>query len=97
MKRRKQRRRHGFTPADLTSLLQRFGVETVSEEEAEQARLVVCVPSEGPSSFPDDITTTCALCGVGIRHRPHVPKRPPTVWIRWAIKLTSSKKHERST
>ena len=48
---------------------------------AEAVDLVLCVPDEGPTYFPDDVHTTCADCGTPIRHRPHVPRRPKKVCL----------------
>jgi ribosomal protein L37E len=37
--------------------------------------VIVCAPDDVPSSFTDDVHTTCADCGRGIYHRPYVPAR----------------------
>lgn len=34
---------------------------------------VCCILAIETSVFSDDVFTTCADCGVGIRHRPHAP------------------------
>jgi hypothetical protein len=59
-------------------------IQVVSDEEAEQADMVICLPDSGPRYFADDVRATCAICGIPIRHRPHVPKRPPKVCINCA-------------
>jgi hypothetical protein len=58
----------------------------VSAEQAEPADLVACVTDETPSYFADDVHTVCADCGVPIRHRPHVPRRPRKVCLDCARK-----------
>jgi hypothetical protein len=54
-------------------------IKVVSQQEAEEASLVVCMPDDGTRYFSDDVETTCAWCGRGIIHRPHVPAKPPKV------------------
>jgi hypothetical protein len=55
-------------------------IQIVSDEEAEQADFVVCMPL-GPSPFADNVTAKCCDCEQAIMHRPHVPKRPPKICI----------------
>ena len=62
-------------------------VKVVSDEEAEQADMVVCLPDVGPRYFTDDVTAVCAECGVVIRHRPHVPKKPKKVCVHCALRM----------
>ncbi len=54
-------------------------VQVVDNAEAERAALVMCAPATMPAHFPDDVIAACAWCGCAIRHRPHVPKKPPKV------------------
>jgi hypothetical protein len=70
---------------DVRKLLEK--IQVVSDEEAEQAEMVVCLPDNGERFFPDDVTANCAFCGIQIHHRPHVPKKPPKVCIHCAQKL----------
>ena len=77
MKRSKQRARR--LPSPIT---------VVTNEAAEDAAYVLCVPDEGPAYFSDDVHTTCHFCERPIRHRPHAPKRPPKICIRCAYALT---------
>lgn len=56
-------------------------IQIVSDEEAEQSDLVLCMPDGQGEYFLDDVRTTCALCGRRIHHRPHVPKKPPKICI----------------
>lgn len=67
-------------------------VQVVSDDEAEQADMVVCMPDVGPRYFPDDLTAACAECGVIIRHRPHVPQRPKKVCIHCALRIAEAEK-----
>src|SRR5438105_10664530 len=63
-------------------------IQVVSDEEAEQANYVICMPNGSGEYFNDDVRTTCALCARGIHHRPHVPKTPAKVCIDCALKLS---------
>lgn len=63
-------------------------IQIVSDAEAEEATLVVCMPIGGPRYFDDDVETVCSECGTGIFHRPHVPKKPRKVCIDCALKLS---------
>jgi hypothetical protein len=70
---------------DIKRLLE--NVTVVSDEEAEEVEMVICMPDIGPRYFADDVRATCAVCGIPIRHRPHVPKRPPKVCLACAQQL----------
>lgn len=70
---------------DIDELLK--NVSVVSQDEAENVDVVICMPDEGPSYFTDDVQANCATCGIPIRHRPHVPKRPPKVCIHCGLKM----------
>lgn len=76
MKRLKQRARR--LPSPIT---------VVTSQEAEDTTYVMCVSDEGPAYFSDDIHTSCHFCERPIRHRPHVPKRPPKICVRCAQAL----------
>lgn len=67
-------------------------VKVVSDAEAEQCDMVVCMPNGGPRYFDDDIDTVCAKCGTPIHHRPHVPKTPPKVCIDCALIMSNEDK-----
>ena len=57
-------------------------IKIVSDEEAEEASFVICVlRDQHPKHFDDDIVTTCAECGVSIRHRPTSPKKPKKICV----------------
>lgn len=90
---RKQRepRKSVVQTARRASILDNITV--VSNEEAEQCSMVICNTSDIPSIFPDNVDTTCGLCGAGIYHRPHVPKTPPKICIHCALKLVSAKEN----
>ncbi len=81
---RKQKRKRE-REAEVNAFLKKINV--VSDEEAEQADMVICLPDDGPRYFTDDVTSVCAECGIVIRHRPHVPKRPKKVCIHCALRM----------
>lgn len=57
-------------------------VRLVKAEEAEEAAFVLCLPWDpDPHYFTDDVKGTCSICGIDIRHRPHVPKKPKKVCL----------------
>ncbi len=60
-------------------------VTIVSEDAAEQADCVACVPTGSAEYFPDDIRTHCARCGRSIHHRPHVPTTRPKLCLACAM------------
>lgn len=68
-----------------------FTVEIIDDDEAEQADAVACMRVEDMpvANFDDDVITVCAMCGVAIRHRPYMPKRPPKVCIQCAFTLAN--------
>ncbi len=68
-----------------------FGV--VSDQEAEQCDGVVCMPWSCDSDFDDDVKSACIGCGQAIRHRPHVPKRPPKICIVCAPDWMNATRH----
>ena len=70
-------------------------VRIAPDEELEEASMVVCMPNDSPSYFSDDVYTTCAECGVGIHHRPYMPKKPKKVCIECAVKLMDEEKKAR--
>jgi hypothetical protein len=67
-------------------------IQIVSDEEAEEADVVVCCTADMPSYFDDNVYTTCAECGVEIYHRPYMPKKPRKVCIECAIKMSDESK-----
>ncbi|MGH2585063.1 MAG: hypothetical protein ACRDJE_09120 [Dehalococcoidia bacterium] len=62
-------------------------IEVVSDQEAEEADYVICCTIGMPRYFSDDVETTCAICGAGIFHRPHAPKKPAKICERCALLL----------
>lgn len=72
-----------------TRALGPLNIRVISDEEAEQCAYVVCAPAEQASLFADDVLTTCAACTRPIRHRPHVPSRPPKVCMSCVMALTN--------
>ena len=70
------------------------GIEAtvVSEQEAEQADMVVCCRAGMFSPFADNVETTCASCSRPIFHRPSAPKRPMKVCIECAGEIAGSTK-----
>ena len=56
-------------------------IKVVPDEEAEKSDYVVCMPASSPAYFDNDLFANCVRCGVRIRHRPHVPKRPPKICV----------------
>jgi hypothetical protein len=62
-------------------------INVVSDEEAEQADFVVCMPAGAPTPFDDNETGTCCECGIAVIFRPYNPKRPPRICLQCAIKL----------
>jgi hypothetical protein len=61
-------------------------IQDAARRLSESIEVVACITDEGPEYFDDDIHTTCADCGVGIRHRPWIPPRPKKVCLRCAVK-----------
>jgi hypothetical protein len=64
-------------------------IRIVSQEEAEQASFLVCVPKsrlpEGRPYFEDDVAGHCAHCGTEIVFRPHAPKSPTKICVDCAV------------
>lgn len=60
-------------------------IRVVSQAEAEQATVLVCVAVRdlpaGKSFFADDLRGTCADCSTEIIFRPHAPKTPRKLCI----------------
>jgi len=67
-------------------------VNVVSQEEAEEVDVVICMPDGGPRYFSDDVSAFCASCGIAIHHRPHVPKKPPKVCIHCGLRMVEADK-----
>jgi len=51
-------------------------IPIVSDEEAETADYVVCVPADTPSPFDDNLTGFCCECGIKVIYRWHAPRKP---------------------
>jgi hypothetical protein len=96
MNRRERRHRDRLRDRDrarVRTMLELFKkIKVVSEVEAELADVVVCLPLPDPGYFPDNITGTCARCGIGIFYRPHVPILPPKVCINCAAKMAEEER-----
>jgi hypothetical protein len=60
-------------------------VDVVPDDVAATADIVVCVRQGAPVHFPDDVLDVCAGCGVGIRYRPYIPKRPMKLCVPCAV------------
>jgi hypothetical protein len=60
-------------------------VEIVSEEEAEDADYLVCMPN-APSPFDDNLIGVCCKCGITVMYRWHAPKKPPKICLDCAVK-----------
>jgi hypothetical protein len=92
-----ERLRHAETgaPIETNGKQQRNGkqqpslpkINIVSQEEAEEADVVVCMPIGSTRYFTDDVETVCSECGRGIFHRPHAPKKPRKICVDCALKL----------
>ena len=78
--------------SDAEELLRK--IQVVSDEEAEEADIVVCCTADMPRYFDDDVFTTCAECGSAIFHRPHAPKKPRKVCIECAARLAEQESAE---
>ena len=61
----------------------------VSDQQAEQAEMVVCMLEGFDSPFTDNLTGPCARCGRTVIFRPHVPKAPPKVCMECAILIAA--------
>jgi hypothetical protein len=70
-------------------------IKVVSEEEAEEADVVVCMPIGSTRYFTDDVETVCAECGTGIFHRPHAPKRPRKICVNCALTLMEEEQRKK--
>ena len=81
-------RRGGSNPlCRLCSVLSK--IKVASEEECEQADVVVCGPT---SHFGDDVHSFCSKCGVDIVYRPYVPKKPSKVCMACAELMAKEEK-----
>ena len=58
-----------------------FEVEIVSNEAAERADWVICVPWSVPAIYDDDERGECFICGEPVRFRPYMPKTPPKLCL----------------
>ena len=67
-------------------------IQIVSEEEAEQVDFVVCGDAGMATPWPNNIQTTCAMCGAAIIHRPHAPKRPAKICVGCAVQRAEAGK-----
>lgn len=56
-------------------------VKVVSDEEGEQADVVVCIRTGMFSPFADNLTGHCLQCGHPILYRPYAPKKPAKICI----------------
>jgi len=61
-------------------------LKIISDEEAETVDYVVCVPASTPSRFTDDFFGDCCKCGVKVRYRWHMPRKPKKICLECAVK-----------
>lgn len=77
---------------DIKKLLDK--IKVVSDEEAEKVDYVVCVPASTPSYFDDDLFGYCSHCGVKVRYRWHMPRKPKKICLDCAVKTLPTKNTE---
>jgi hypothetical protein len=65
-------------------------VTIVSDDQAETADYVVCVSWSTPSIFSNDQRATCCACGVAVRHRPYIPKKPAKLCMECCLKMAKA-------
>jgi hypothetical protein len=77
-------------------------IPVVSDEAAEKADFVVCVPWGTPSPFSDNLKGICSHCGIDVQYRWHAPRKPKRLCMDCFVKLESKiavesqeTKHER--
>jgi len=68
-------------------------VTVLSMEEAAKGTYWVCGYATGPVFAADDVLTVCALCGIGVRHRPYAPPKPLKICIGCMIATSPGKTH----
>lgn len=58
-------------------------LEVVSQEAAEGAQFVICMPAPAgaPLILADNAVAACHDCGQRIQHRPTAPVRPPKICL----------------
>ena len=81
----------------MRQFLERTGIKVVSEEEAEEADVVVCNTSDMWTPFRDNVSTVCAECGKGIYHRPHAPRKPRKICLNCAAEMSEREARERNS
>ena len=69
----------------VRAMLERTGIQVVSDAEAEECDAVICNTAEMWSPFRDNTYAACATCDTAIYHRPHVPKKPRKICINCAV------------
>ena len=78
--------------AEGNATIEMAGVKAtiVDAADAEKATMVVCCTPDPhlDALFPDNVRTTCAICGDPIVHRPNAPMTPIKVCIECARELT---------
>lgn len=50
-------------------------------EDDEEIAILVCMPAETPSPFPDNLVGDCDRCGRKVIYRPHAPMGIPRVCV----------------
>lgn len=73
------------TPLHIDEFLKQGNV--VSDAEAEQADVVICVPEPGSCYVADDVRALCASCGKPIKHRLHAPNLPMKVCVHCGLRM----------
>lgn len=65
-------------------------VKVVSDVEAEEAGVMVCVPADWATPFTDNELGVCSKCGCAVQFRPHAPKKPPRLCVTCMLKMSSN-------
>lgn len=61
-------------------------IKVVSDEEADAADFLVCIPADAPSPFADNLKGYCSHCGVQVQYRWHAPRKPKPICVACAVK-----------
>ena len=78
----------------MRQFIEKLGIQVVSEEEAEEADVVVCNTADMWTPFRDNVQTDCAECGTPIYHRPHAPRKPRKICLNCAAALSERERAE---
>lgn len=61
-------------------------IKVVSDEEAEEADFMVCMPADTPTPFTDNLHGFCCECGIKVMYRWHAPRKPKRICFRCMTK-----------